>query len=412
MNKHSYLITPLVIIGLIYCAINVSAEYYYNQPIVNKLNNQVKSISKDISKKKEKINSERSLQKKYASELRKKQLEKATLKNELALLDNRIKKTELDIEDLRIDIDLTQLEIQKTETSIEIKNKDIERAEKNLNVVLRSLYKEGDNNILEILLLNENLSNFLTQLKYLEDVNNGIERSLKDLERNKADLEIEKDDLAIKNKQLENFKKDLSERLETLEAEKKNKKFILEQTQNSEKKFQNLIKLAKDEQRKAQQEILSLEFNARQKLAQIEKNKIQFNDHGFIWPVPKNKITAYFHDKSYPYRYIFEHPAVDIRAKQSTTLRASASGYVARARDAGRGYSYIMIVHGDGLSTVYGHVSRIDVKEDEYVTQGQIIGLSGGMPGTRGAGRFTTGPHLHFEIRLNGIPVNPLGYLP
>ena len=57
MNKHSYLITPLVIIGLIYCAINVSAEYYYNQPIVNKLNNQVKSISKDISKKKEKIKS-------------------------------------------------------------------------------------------------------------------------------------------------------------------------------------------------------------------------------------------------------------------------------------------------------------------------------------------------------------------
>jgi murein DD-endopeptidase MepM/ murein hydrolase activator NlpD len=71
-----------------------------------------------------------------------------------------------------------------------------------------------------------------------------------------------------------------------------------------------------------------------------------------------------------------------------------------------------MIVHADGLATVYGHISKPLVAEEQYVTKGQNIALSGGMPGTAGAGNLTSGPHLHFEVRLNGIPVDPLNYMP
>lgn len=70
-----------------------------------------------------------------------------------------------------------------------------------------------------------------------------------------------------------------------------------------------------------------------------------------------------------------------------------------------------MIIHANGLSTVYGHVNKIFVSEGDFVVQGDPIGASGAMPGTCGSGPFTTGPHMHFEVRLNGIPVDPLGYL-
>jgi murein DD-endopeptidase MepM/ murein hydrolase activator NlpD len=94
-------------------------------------------------------------------------------------------------------------------------------------------------------------------------------------------------------------------------------------------------------------------------------------------------------------------------------LRAAGDGYVARVKFSGTtAYAYIMIIHSNGLSTVYGHVSSVSVEQDQYVLQGDKIGLTGGAPRSIGAGAFTTGPHLHFEVRKNGIPVNPLDYLP
>lgn len=376
------------------------------------LNDEVKNLNSQIAGKRDRINNIQQKQEEYSRQLKIKQAEKADLANQLDILDNRIAKAQLDIELVETDIDRTNLEINKTNLEITDKETEIAREKEHIGAVLRLLYKQDRASVLEVLLLNDNFSEFLNQAKYLEDINGELSAGVNKLEKLKSDLEERKGDLSKKIEELAVLKKDMEGKRTALDGEKEDKGYLLDQTNNSEREYQRLLASAKAEQAAAAADIVALERTIREKMSQAQRKKLEFNDNGMIWPVPQNTITATFHDPDYPFRYIFEHPAIDIRAKQGSAVKAAASGYVARAKDAGKGYSYIMIIHGDGLATVYGHVSKIFVQEDEYVVQGQTIGLSGGMPGTPGAGRLTTGAHLHFEVRKDGIPTNPLDYLP
>lgn len=377
------------------------------------INKEVKDINNDIQDNKNQINKIQERQKQYSEEIKRKQAEKSSLKNQLAIMDNRLAKSELDIELVETEIERTKLEIQKTDIEIKNKNNDIETEKSHIANVLRLMDKRDRVSTLEILLLNDSLSDFLSQVKYLEDINAGVKDSLDILEKLKRQLENQKKGLDKQNQELAKLKGELTEKKKQMESEKESKAVVLSQVSSSEKEYQRLLAQAKKEQEEVAAEIASMEKLVRAKIAALQGDKLEFNDNGFIWPVSKNVITAYFHDPDYPFRNIFEHPAIDIRAGQGAALKAAASGYVARVKTGGAtGYGYIMLIHGDGLSTVYGHVSKIYVAEDEYVVQGQTIGLSGGLPGTPGAGSLTTGPHLHFEVRLNGIPVDPLSYLP
>lgn len=138
-----------------------------------------------------------------------------------------------------------------------------------------------------------------------------------------------------------------------------------------------------------------------------------FPEEHFQWPVePLLGISAQFHDEDYHKRFGIEHNAIDIPTDQLTPVKAPLSGRVVKVHDGGAtGYSYLQLAHRDGYSTVYGHVYEFKVQEGQVVQQGQIIALSGGAIGTKGAGRLTTGPHLHFEVLKNGQYVNPLDYL-
>ncbi len=374
---------------------------------------EINQINADIARKKASIDELQRQQEAYKQALAAKQQEKADLQNQLAIFDNRLASLAASVEKIKLNIEEIQLEIRKLDLEIIAKENEIKRQKEQIATALSLLYKEGDKTDLEVMLMNDNLSDYIDQIKQLKDLNSGISESLDTLKTKQAGLKNDRQTLDERRASLTTLQEDLVRQQQGLNDERGAKEIILDQTKNSEAEYQKLLAQAKREQQNAANDIANLEKTIRQKLAKNKQfNALDTSAEGFVWPVPKNTITAYFHDPEYPFRNVFEHPAVDIRAKQGTPVRAAASGYVARAKDGGAtGYSYIMLVHNDGLSTVYGHVSVISVNEEDYVTQGQVIGLSGGMPGTHGAGRLTTGPHMHFEVRLNGLPVNPLDYL-
>lgn len=125
-----------------------------------------------------------------------------------------------------------------------------------------------------------------------------------------------------------------------------------------------------------------------------------FHGH-FIRPVPGG-ITSGFGMRFHPILHVRKlHTGVDFRASTGDPIHAAADGIVLLASYT-RGYGNCIIIdHGGGVSTLYGHCSQLLVHEGESVSQGMVIGKVG-------ATGYATGPHLHFEVRHNGVPVNPL----
>ncbi|MCX6794790.1 MAG: peptidoglycan DD-metalloendopeptidase family protein [Candidatus Falkowbacteria bacterium] len=396
-----------IFIGLICVAPLTFSQY-------ESLDDEINALNLKILNQKKQLETLQERQQEYQVQIELKQKDKINLSNQLSILENRLAKAQLDIESVNIEIDKTGLEIKKIEIDSDNLDKLIEKQKTHIANLLRSMYRQDQVSTLEILLLNDSLSDFLDQAQYLADTNREIGESLKGLRSDKSRLEQNKAALDGKNTELAGLKDKLEEKKDNLSYEQENKTYILEETQSSEKEYQALLQQAKREQQQAEAEIASAEQLIRQKMSQKDKTRLNNGNNTIAWPVPSNTIVATFHDPDYPYRNIIgEHSGVDIRARQGTAITAAADGYVAKVKFNGdKSYAYIMLIHGNGLATVYGHVSAVYVMTDQYVTQGQAIGRTGGTPGGIGTGGFSTGPHLHFEVRLNGLPVNPQEYLP
>ena len=143
---------------------------------------------------------------------------------------------------------------------------------------------------------------------------------------------------------------------------------------------------------------LAARIRAAQAVARTPPTPSAPSSAGFVWPVP-GPVTS-----PYGMRWGRMHEGIDIAAPMGAPVRAAAAGQVIYAGWMGGYGNLVVIDHGGGLATAYAHLSSIAVSLGQAVSQGDLVGAVGSTG-------HSFGPHLHFEVRVNGAAVDPLGYL-
>lgn len=375
--------------------------------------------------------------------------EKVTLQEQLQNVDARVSALTKELLSVTKNVLEKENEITLLYEDIDTNQVAMDYQKQQLGDYIKTIYQEdnamlahgsdGSVDAIKLLLTDGSVGENMRQMDYFRILDEAGQQMVGKLDDLGKTLNLEKEDLEKKRLKLADLQDQLSKQKQELDLEKKSKEDLLRITMGQEEVFKKLLEQTIQQQDEMVQDIKNLsnalEF-LKDKMAleganfDISKYKsildlrtralyeFQMSNLGnkggqFNWPVsPERGISAYFHDARYVGVFGVQHNAIDIPEYQGTPVRAAADGVVYVARDNGYGYSYIILSHAGGFMTVYGHVNSILVTAGQKVTQGSIVALSGGMPGTPGAGYMTTGPHLHFEVQLNGKYIDPLFYLP
>lgn len=347
----------------------------------------------------------------YRSKIDDAQQESVSLENQLALLENRIKEKELGVQRATLEIESLELELRVIQAEIGAQESRIEKQKMLLGEIIRDIQKNDEITTVDVLLTEPSLSRVFAQMEEVKRLQGDLQTMLERVKAVKAGLEEKRHQREEAQNAMEEERRRLRQEQLSLEAERNLKSSLVAETKLQEQEFQRILYELRQQQQDAANDIASLEARLDQRLEDtdeaLSRGEVLLN-----WPVdPSRGITSIFHDPTYPFRHLFEHPGTDIRASVGTPVKSAGGGYVAWNK-LGRMYgNYTMVVHPGGIATVYAHLSKFLATPDTFVDRGEPIGLSGGRPGDPGAG-LSTGPHLHFEVRLDGIPVDPENYLP
>ncbi|MFH1354287.1 MAG: peptidoglycan DD-metalloendopeptidase family protein [bacterium] len=372
----------------------------------------VEELRESLKTKKESLLDVEKRIEKFKEDIQIKKKEARTLEDQIGIIEDSITQMSLNIDQTVAEIEATGAEIDTVEREIQIKEEEISRQKGLLAEYLRSLYNLNQQSSVTVFLKYSTFSEAMNEASTLEELQQRGQKTLTAIKQLREELEQKKQKLEDFRKTLETLQERQEQQQAALITNKESKARILDLTKSQESEYQRLLQEAKEAHNAANSEIKRLDEKIREELRKRGISKLP-SVGIFDWPVQPNLgISCEFHCSDYPYAYLIgPHSGIDIPKNVGTPVLAPADGYVARVNSAGgSGYNYLLLLHGDNLSTVFGHLSSFTVNEGQMVTRGTVIGYTGGAPGSPGAG-LSSGPHLHFEVRENNVPVNPRKFL-
>ncbi|NLC43461.1 MAG: peptidoglycan DD-metalloendopeptidase family protein [Clostridiales bacterium] len=424
---------------------------------LNNAKNDLNDVSKDIKGAKQEIKNLESEQEEVRGQLELIEENLKAKEQELAAIEKDLKRSEAELEKVENELQETEDELIATQESLELLKKQLEEAIQKANEQeelngerLRSMYMNSSSSYLEIVLEAQSFNDLLDRINLIkqmvsydqqvfdtmqqhrdkvdeskqscEEEELKILECKKEIEENKAILEQKHEEIKQTRKRIsqqrnqiqatQNEKESLLKKLSEKETDARNE---LDQMEKESKELEDLIrKITAENKRKAEEA-------ARKKAEEEAKNKNNSknnnnsnnssrgsaNSQGNLWPVPSSThISSPFGMRLHPIAKVNKmHKGIDISGGVSNKAAvAMRDGVVILSQYYGTYGNCVIIDHGDGISTLYAHGWSTTVSVGQEVKRGDKV-LNIGSTGS------STGPHLHFEVRKNGTPVNPLNYV-
>jgi len=332
----------------------------------------------------------------YRKELESAQSQKNTLKNQLSLIESRIGKLKNDIYITTAKIDNASLKIEEIGLDIDEKQNEIDKRKDSLVNMLQILSEYDQESLMELVLMQASLSDFLNQVHYLETIQQNVQTDLTEFMDLKNQLQEQKTAVEKQRSELYSLNNQLLGQKQVVDQEKQEKNYLLTQTKGQEKQYQSLLDDTLKKQAEIQQQIYELEDKL--KLA-YDPNSLPASRSGvLIWPLGGVLTQGYgytaYSKKLYAGGF---HNGIDISSSYGEPIRAALGGTILAMGNCGK-YAYgrwIAVKHENALTTLYGHLSAYGAyKVGDAVKSGDIIGYEGSTG-------YSTGPHLHFGVYVS-----------
>jgi murein DD-endopeptidase MepM/ murein hydrolase activator NlpD len=298
-------------------------------------------------------------------QLKENKQKKENIIQELNTIDQDITQISNDLNQVDEELIILQQLIEQTEEHLQKKEKDLQKRTDIFHKRLKELYMDGQISYIEVLLGSTSISDFLTRLDFIKYIINQDTEMIKEITAEKNKIAQQKRELITKKEEINTLKITITANRSYLTARKKDRQAVIESLQSGK-----MLLLPAE------------------------------GTGSHIWPTA-GRVTSEYGMREHPISGKFTlHTGIDIAAAAGTPIWAADSGIVSYAGMMGGYGNTVVIYHREGLSTLYAHMASVAVSHGDKVSKGQEIGSVGSTGNS-------TGPHLHFEVRVNGNPVKP-----
>lgn len=339
-------------------------------------------------------------------DITKKSKDLASIQEKITDYSNSITEKENQIKSISDDIEIKENEIKT-------KEEEYNKRKKMMDNRVRSYYKSNiTTEIITLLISANNFNDLLSKVNTLNKLISLDKTMMKDIKEMQDELSLIKEDLEVLLKNVKIEKSELEGIKKSLELEKQTFEVEMESLNNLEKQKQYTLQTLSDKEKSLVKSISDLTNENEELEKEIQKilNQNSINngvstESSFIRPI-SGYISSTFGSRTDPIDGSSSyHKGIDYASGYGTPIAASKSGTVIYAGYNGGYGQCVMIDHGDGYVTLYGHMQDYYVSYGQTISQGEILGEVGSTG-------WSTGPHLHFEIRKDGVPLDPYSFIP